>query len=130
MEKKRLLKDLPFNLQKDEVLTKGNGGYYIDKGSTIYKEGGSSSNGWNVLDAQKIAIIDLIWDNKDWFVDANLKHVDIKTCRDKIIISFDPLDLEQAQTFAKGIRSCLANYGNEEGRHTWDEFKGFTGTLS
>lgn len=131
MEKKRLLKDLPFgNLKVGNVLTKGNGGYYIDNGETLYKSGGSSSNDWNVLDSKEIEIIDMIWDNKDWFTDAVLKHIDIKAKTDGLLISFDSLDLGQAQTFAKGIKSCLMNYGSEEVNYSWNEFKGFTISLS
>jgi len=131
MEKKRLLKDLPFDaLKKGDVLTKAVDGYYIDCGRTFYSGGGDSSNGCNYMTENAAPIIDLIWNDPKWFVQADIKHVDIKATKDKIIISFDPVDLEQSQIFAMGIRSCLSKFASEDGSHTWDEFKGFTMSLS
>ena len=130
MDRKRLLKDLPFGkLNTGTVLTKGNGGYYVENGDTIYKEGGSSHRGWNVLENNEVKIVDLIWDNTEWLEPATLKHLDIQVSTDKIVLSFKPLDLEQAQTFAKGLQNLLHHYGEEETTYTWHEYKGFTTRL-
>ena len=127
--KKRLLKDLPFgNLNKRAVLTKDNGGYYIERGETIYKGGGSSHNGWNTLDDKECEIVNVIWDNEEWFVDATIKHIDIKATTNKIIIEFDAVDLGQAQLFAKGLKHTFLHFGEEE-NYAWNIFKGFTSTL-
>jgi len=128
--KKRLLKDLPFGeLNKGTVLTKGNGGYYVDRGQTIYKEGGSSDNGWSVLDDKECAIIDMVWENETWFAESTIKHIDIKATTTKILIEFEPVDLGQAQLFAKGIQHSFLHYG-EEKNYSWNIFKGFTTRVS
>ena len=127
MSKKRLLKDLPFRkLTKGTVLTTGNHGYYIDRGVTYYAGGGSSNNGWIVLDEAEIEIVRMIWENPEWFTDATVPILDMKVFTDKIEITFASLDLGQAQMLARGIQSCLANFGNEEESYVWQEFKGFT----
>lgn len=128
MEKKRLLKDLPFHhLIAGTVLTKGDGGYYEELGDCFFSPSGTGNHrGWDVLEKAEIYLLDTIWNNSEWFEAATLNHIDIKTCTDKIILSFKPLDLGQAQTFAKGLFSCLENYGNEDIAYTWQEFKGFT----
>ena len=127
MNKKRLLKDLPFGgLTRGVVLTKGNGGYYTDLGDTIYSEGhGSSHRGQRTLDSiTEYDIVDLIWNNLEWFEDADLKAITIEASTDKIVISFLPLDLAQAQTFAKGIAWCL-DFSWPASGYTWSEFKDF-----
>lgn len=131
MTKKRLLKDLPFgNLTKGTVLTEGNGGFYVDRGETIYKEGGSSSNGGVTLEGTEIEVVQMIWENPAWFTDATVPNLAMKVSTSKIEITFAPLDLKQAQDLAKGIRNCLQNFGNEEQKYVWQEFKGFTISLS
>ena len=127
--KKRLLKDLPFGgLNKNTVLTKGNGGYYIERGDTIYNGGGGSHNGWTTFDGKECDIINMIWDNTDWFVEANINHLEIKATTTGIIIGFDAVDMGQAQLFAKGLQQCLLHYGEEE-KYSWNIFKGFTTQL-
>ncbi len=127
--KKRLLKDLPFgNLNKGTVLTKRNGGYYLECGETLYKSGGSSHNGWLTLDDKECEIVNMIWDNEEWFIEATIKHIEIKATTTKIIIEFDPVDLGQAQLFAKGLQHTFLHYGEEKG--SWNVFKDFTSSLS
>lgn len=127
MEKKRLLKDLPFgNLSIGMVLTKGNGGYYIERGYTFYSGGGSSHNGWEEMSDKETEIINLIWENDKWFQPATLEHIDIKVYPSKIEIIYQPLDLGQAQTFAQGLESCLSQYGCEDKNYAWKDFKGFS----
>ncbi len=127
MDKRRLLKDLPFgNMKNGTVLTKDNGGYYIDKGETIYRGGGNSDNGWGVLEKDEVRIIDLMWDNPEWCEPATIEHVDIKASRDNILISFKHLDLGQAQVFAKGIQHLLLNYWGKGQAKTWHKLKDFT----
>lgn len=129
--KKRLLKDLPFcQLTVGTVLTKANGGYHVDNGDTIYVGGGSCHRGWMGLDKSECGIVDMIWENKDWFVDAKVTAIEMKVHTDKIVLSFEALDLGQAQTFAKGIKRCLRDFGNEDGSYAWHEFKGFEISLS
>lgn len=127
MNKKRLLKDLPFsNLKSGNVLTKGNGGYYQERGEMIYSSGGSSHNGWKVLQGSEIDIIDKIWEDTEWFEDADLSEIVIHVNCNEISLSFKPLDLGQAQDFAKGVASCLKNfYGKEKGSYVWHQWNGF-----
>lgn len=128
MNKKRLLKDLPFcNLTAGKVLTKANGGYYIDGGELIYSGGGHSSNGIEALNTVECSIVDLIWEDAKWMEDAKIKHIEAKAGLSSITLSFKPVDLGQSQTLAMGIVSCLTRFfGTEDGQHTWDEFRGFT----
>lgn len=125
--KKRLLKDLPLSaINKGTVLTRANGGYHIDFGNTIYREGGESSNGWQVLAENESAIVDMIWES-DWFEDANVKHLDCEVKKAQIIISFPSLDMADAQLLAKVIQACLIhNFGTEPQTMARHKFKGFT----
>lgn len=113
---------MPFGeLKKDTVLSKG------DSGGSFFVGGGSSSHTKPNFYGLEADIIANLWDNDDWFVDAELKHIDIIIESNKIIIEFDPIDLGDAQTFAKGIKSCLNKfYGIEEHNYIWKKFKGFT----
>jgi hypothetical protein len=126
--KKRLLKDLPFGgLNAGIVLTKANGGYHVALGNTMYREGGESSNGWIVLSESEAAIVDMIWGNADWFVDARVNNLDFKVGKDNILVTFPSLDLEDAQVLAKGMKHCLIQFfGQEAQTYTWHKFKGFT----
>lgn len=128
MEKKRLLKEMPFgDLKVGSVLTSVNGGYEINNGQTFYREGGSSSNGTTCFNGAEEDIITAVWNDKKWFEDADLKHIEIKAERSKIILEFEPLDLDDAQTLARGIQSCLTLfYGEEDSNYVWKHFKGFT----
>lgn len=126
MEKKRLLKDLPITrLTAGVVVTKTNGGFLVDYGDTIYSSGGSSSNGQWVFDKPERDLMNLIWENGEWMEPAELKSITIKAETDKVVISFKPLDLAQAQTFAKGLQHTLSNHFGVIGSYTWNEFKGF-----
>ncbi|NIA30721.1 MAG: hypothetical protein GWP06_12515, partial [Actinobacteria bacterium] len=106
--KKRLLKDLPFgNLNKDIVLHKANDSYQVNGGETYYSSGGNSNNGCEVCNEKEKEIIDMIWDNSDWFEIADLKHIDIIPKTTEIIIRFEPIDIEDVESFAKGIIHIL-----------------------
>ena len=54
---------------------------------------------------------------------------ELTSTKNKIEIIFDSLDLEQAQMFARGIQHCFLKYG-EDKNYAWNEFKGFTTSLS
>lgn len=130
MDKKRLLKDLPFgNLTIGSVITSCNGGYMIDNGETYYDGGGSSMNRSFTCDNMQKEIIDLIWGNTEWFEPATINHIDIIAGTSQITIKFQPLDLGQSQVLANGIRHALQNYFNSENQekyYSWDKYKGFT----
>jgi len=126
MTKKRLRKDLPFGkLSSGDVLTKSNDGYYVELGDTLYDGGGSSSKGQNIMEDKECEMLDLIWDNSDWFEPATIDQITMKAECSKIILSFEPLDLRQAQDLAKGIRHHLLDFGND-GNYSWSEYKGFS----
>jgi len=127
--KKRLLKDLPFGeLNKGAVITKGNGGYYIDFGDTYYEYGGVSSNRWEVFGKKECEIINTIWHNSEWFEDATLNHIDIQVHSNKIIFEFNHLDMGQSQLFARGVVHCLNKYYGK-GSYSWNIFNNFTMTI-
>ena len=128
--KKRLLKDLPFgHLNKNSVLTKNGCGYFIDNGVVLYTQGGGADNGKTVFEKEEEDIIDMIWDNPDWFIDAEIKNIVIKAGTQSIEIIFDAVDLGQAQLFARGINHCLKSHYGQDGNYSWNIFKGFTATL-
>jgi len=126
--KKRLLIDLPFgNLNRNRVLTKTGCSFYIDNGATIYKDGGMSSNARSVFTDKESEILEAIWENEKWFVEATFNHLEIEASIDNIKINFDSLDLEDVQTLARGIKHCLImHYGQDSESYVWDKFKDFT----
>lgn len=126
--KKRLLKDLPFGgLKNGTVLYKVNSGYQISHGETFYSTGGSSDNGVMVLDQKEESIVDMIWDNPDWFVDAELKHVDFVPKNDSITIRFDSMDIDDVIDFTKGLIHILPEMEKEG--WVWSKFKNITTSI-
>jgi hypothetical protein len=122
--KKRLLKDLPFgNLNKDTVLYRVNGSYQLNNGKTYY-ETGHSDNGCFVCNSNEKGIIDLIWDNPDWFEDASLSHIDLIPTTTSLTLRFKPIDIEDAEYLAMGIVHILEHL--QEGNYVWNKFKNIT----
>lgn len=123
--KRRLKKDLPFgNLDKGIVLYSVNSGYQISGGETFYSTGGSSDNGTQVLDEKEKEIVDMIWDNEEWFEDSTLKHLDFIPKRDSIEIRFESMDIDDVIDFTKGLIHILPQMGNKG--WTWSKFKNLT----
>jgi len=116
---KRLLKDLPFErLTKGTVLVKRNGNYEVGNFETYYETGGSSSNSTWVYSGAEKEIIDIIWDNSDWFEEASLKHIDIILGKEQITLKFDPISAETTTALAKGIQRILPHLN--DGSYTWN----------
>jgi len=126
MNKRRLLKDMPFdNLSKGTVVSTGLGGlygkYHIEQGNTYYKSGSSSSRGVTTFDKKVEEIIDLVWDNEEWFEDADLEEIKVIPSNTKIILEFKPIDIEEAENLAKGIMHILPHLGDDS--YVWGKFK-------
>jgi len=125
---KRLLKDLPFgSLTKGKVIAKHGGVYHVDSGKRYYSEGGSSSNGESVYGETEAHILDLIWDNDEWFVPSTLKHIDFIVKNDRLILKFDSLSYQDVDTLAKGIIHLLPSL--QIGSWVWSKFKDITVAL-
>jgi hypothetical protein len=128
--KKRLLKDLPFaNLKAGMVISEYNSGYCIKNGETYYSTGGSSSNGITCFEESEEAIIKTIWDNPEWFTEAVLNKITLKARRDSVTLSFDSIDIEDAELLAKGIMALipkLAEYKN----YSWGKFENIETKMS
>lgn len=123
--KRRLLKDLPFDgCKKDTVIYQagwGHGGRYsISHKETYYSTGGSSSNGLTAFEKNEEEIIDLIWDNPEWFADADLKHIDFVYTTNSITLRFDSIDIEDAKELTRGIIHILPHL--KEKGWAWDKF--------
>lgn len=117
--KKRLLKDLPF-LDKDKVVVKHQD-FRVNGGQTFYDGGGSSSNATTGFSESETAILVLIWDNKEWFQDAELRHITVIPSTTNVIIKFDPIDIEDAESLASGIIHLLKT-NLQDGSWVWSEF--------
>jgi hypothetical protein len=127
--KKRLLKDLPFGeLTKGDVLRKCNGGYVVEAFDTFYTSGGSSSGGVKTLDGSEINILDIIWENPEWFEDAELKHIEFKMNFNSITLKFEPLSAEDVQDLTRGIIHILPRL--RDGPYVWGKFNGLTTSIS
>lgn len=130
MEKKRLLKDLPFenDILAGTVICKGSRGtgtkYTVTRGSTYYGGGGSSSNGLLTFTEPEEDIIDAIWDKKNWFEPAELKHIDFVPKSDSITLRFKNIDREDAENLMKGLIHILPQM-SEKG-YAWSEFSDIT----
>jgi hypothetical protein len=123
--KKRLLKDLPFeNLVAGTVLYRVNGSYQIDSFKRYYESGGSSSGPTNVMDKSEKEVIDVIWDNEDWFESAELKHVDIVLSMDSVTLRFKTMSADDVESFAKGIQRILPHLADDS--YTWNKFSNIT----
>lgn len=123
--KKRLLKDLPFEkLVVGTVLYRVNGSYQIDSFNTYYDMGGSSSGPTTVMDKAEKEIIDVIWDNEDWFEAADLKHIDIVLARNSLTLRFKTMSAEDVESFTKGIQRILPHLA--DGSYTWNKFSDVT----
>ena len=127
--KKRLLKDLPFSdLTVGTVIWKGGRGhggeFSVSNGKTYYKCGGSSDNGIRVFEQNEEDILDTIWEDKKWFEEANIKHIDILPKTNSIILRFDSIDLEDAEDLAKGIINILPHLKDDS--YTWNKFSDIT----
>lgn len=134
--KKRLLKDLPFeNIKAGTVIFYGSHGhghgstYCINRGEALYESGGSSSNGCSSFNETEVSILDAIWNNPEWFIEAKLKHIDIIARTNEIILRFDSLDMDDAQMLARGIQHWIMISNKEDDNHAWSEFRGFTTKL-
>ncbi len=125
MIKKRLKKDLPFgNLKTGDVLTKCNGRFEIFCGEHWYSPNLSGSdNGTIVFEGVEKEILSKIWDDEEWFEDATVDVLKIKVTTSEIKFQFKSLDLEDAQTLAKGIVFCLEKHFGEEEGYVWNKFK-------
>ena len=127
--KRRLLKDLPFErCTKGTVLYKGGRGtggkYTISSKETYYEGGTRSGNGLWGFDKQSEEILDLIWDNPDWFADADLKHIDFVYTTDSVTLRFAPIDAEDAHDLMRGLIHVLPQLA--EGKWVWNKFKDIT----
>lgn len=125
--KKRLLKDLPFeNLKAGEVMEIINGKISINHGKTFYKGGGDSDNGISQFNGASEEIIRTVWDNPAWFENVELPEIEIKVERNTIIFDFKPLSMEDAQELAMGIRKCINDKFAEANKgYTYERFNGF-----
>ncbi len=129
INKRRLVKDLPFDgLSVGTVLWKGGrghgGNYSVSNIPTFYESGGSSDNGIHVFDKSVEDILDVIWDNEEWFEDADLTHIEIVPATDSITLRFKPIDKEEAVELAKGIQHVLKHL--QDGSYVWNKFKDMT----
>ncbi len=127
--KRRLLKDLPFDgCGKGVIIWKGGRGhggkYSISNKETYYSTGGSSSNGLTLFDKNEEEIIDLIWDNKDWFVDADLKHIDFIFTTTSVMLKFDSIDIEDSKDLTRGLIHILPELKKKG--WTWERFGDIT----
>ena len=126
---RRLLKDLPFeNLEKGDVISRGNKGFggefSISGGQTFYEGGGSSDRGLQGFNDKEEDILREIWDNEEWFADADLKHIDLIPATKSITLRFEPIDIEEAEILAKGIIKILPHL--QDGSYAWNKFKNIT----
>ena len=123
--KKRLLKDLPFgDLKIGKVLDRVNGSYQITRFPTYYKEGGSSDNATSILDETEKNIIDLVWDNEDWFEPAIVDHIDFIPVDSGILLKFDSIDAIDKEDLIKGLIHILEHL--KDGSYTWNKFDDIT----
>ena len=123
--RKRLLKDLPFaNLKTGDVIRNEGGRYLIHHGESFYEGGGSSDKGIENFGESEDQLLDKIWDDCEWFEDAELKHIELVPKTGSITLRFDPIDIEDAETLAKGIIHILPEL--TKGNHTWNKFKDIT----
>ncbi len=131
--KRRSLKDLPFGgLKIGDVLYKGGrgtrGNYTVSGKTSFYENGGSSSGGLKVFEDSEENILDMIWDNSEWFEVADVKHMDVVATTTNITLKFKPIDIEDSETIAKGIIHVMKHL--EEKSYSWNEFCGFTMKMS
>jgi len=127
--KRRLLKDLPFgHLKIGDVIWKGGRGhggqYSISNFNTYYETGGDSSNGIKCFEKNEEEILNTIWDNEEWFEDADINHIDFICKKDEIVLKFKPIDKEEIEVLVKGIIHILPEL--EKGSYTWNKFKNIT----
>jgi hypothetical protein len=123
--KRRLLKDLPFdNLKKGDVLYRVNGGFQQSRGETYYEGGSSSSNGEIGYEGSSEEILKTIWENADWFEDADLTHIDFVSNDEGILLRFSPIDQDDKEDLIKGLIHILPEL--EKGSFTWNKFKEIT----
>ena len=123
--KKRLLKDLPFDsLTKGKVLYKENGTYKTSGGKTFYENGGDSSRSTMVLGESGKDIVDVIWNNEEWFENADLNHIKFIPETNSITLHFDPIDLDDVEVLTKGLIHILSHL--KDGCYTWNKFKDIT----
>ena len=125
--KRRLLKDLPFdNLTAGIVIWRGGRGhgkdFSVSLGETYYSEGGSSSRGITVFEDSSEEILKEIWDNKEWFEDADIDHIDFVPVDDGILLRFKSIDKDDRETLIKGLMHILPEL--EKGSYTWNQFVG------
>lgn len=122
--KKRLLKDLPFaDLNAGTVIYRVNSGYQISHGETFYTSGGSSHNGVTILDKKEKEIIDEIFDNPDWFVEAKLEELKIVPKRESITLKFSPMDIDDVIDLAKGIKHIFPHLKDvKDGSYVWNKY--------
>ena len=131
--KRRLLKELPFeNLKKGVVIWRGSrgqgGNYSISNASTYYEQGGSSSNGIEVFTDTEENILDLIWDNEEWFEDADLKHINLVPVTEGVLLRFKSIDRAEKEELMKGLRHILPHL--MDGNYVWNKFKDITSSIS
>jgi hypothetical protein len=127
--KKRLLKHLPFsNLEPGDVIYRGGRGtggeFTISGGKTYYAGGGSSDNGIQGFNNSEEDILEKVWEDSEWFEDADLKHIDFIAKNDSITLRFKSIDIDDAEDLARGIMHILPEI--ENGNWAWNKFKGIT----
>lgn len=130
--KRRLLKHLPFdNLEPGDVIWRGGRGhggeFSVSRGHTFYESGSSSGNGIYGFNKSAEEILLKIWDDPDWFEDANLTHIDVVAKTDSITLRFKPIDIEEAEEFMRGLIHILPEI--EKAGFVWSKFKGITTTI-
>lgn len=131
-DKRRLLKDLPFsNLKKGDVLYRASrgqsGDFTVSNGNTYYDSGSGSSNGVKTFNELEEKILNKIWDDTEWFKDAELKHIDFIPKNSSITLRFDSIDLEEVEELTKGLIHILPHLTDKG--YVWNKFSDITTSI-
>jgi hypothetical protein len=130
MSKKRLLKDLPFDhLKKGAVVDDvSQYHYHIHRGSTFYGNFSSSDNGVTTFSDEINEILDLVWNNPDWFEPATLEKIEITRTDGGILLKFQPISEDDKECLMQGLVSLLSDLENHPNK-TWSKFKNLVPTI-
>ena len=136
--KRRLLKDLPFEgATKNTVIFKGGrghgGNYSVSRGETYYQTGGSSDRGLTCFTETEESILDVIWDNSEWFENADLNHIDFIPVEEGILLRFKNIDRDEKEDLIKGlifILPFLQEGKTKNSGYIWNKFKNITTGIS
>jgi len=122
-----LQKDLPFeNLKAGTVISFTNNKFIVECGNTWYEgnPNSTSHNGWRYFEEDANSILNLIWDNTEWFKKP-LITAPIKWSRsnNRITLIFnDNMDLDVIESITKGIRTTLVNHYKSHTKNMgWDD---------